>query len=164
MGRSRMPIAWMRRVNTLPRRHLDIQCRQRHRYAQRFERPRRQGNDETTDLAASHLPGRRASPRLSRQALSRSHKRQAGTVPRRRYRKIELPLMCCSPCAPEMESLLSAFLRGRLALRSQDRTRGSSSHSGWRLYTLETQSINGWTREFGKLLRLLKDFTSRGRL
>src|SRR5450759_4098439 len=57
--------------------------------------------------------------------------------------------------------------RGRrpyMALRSQDRTSGSSNHSGWRLCTLETQSINGWTHEFGKLLRLSKDFTSRGRL
>jgi hypothetical protein len=56
------------------------------------------------------------------------------------------------------------FLAGRLALRSQDRTSGSSNHSGWRLCTLETQSINGWTREFGKLFRLPEDFTSRGRL
>jgi hypothetical protein len=37
------------------------------------------------------------------------------------------------------------------------------TQAGWRLYTLETQFINGWPREFGKLFRLLEDFTSRGR-
>src|SRR5450756_1879682 len=61
------------------------------------------------------------------------------------------PNQCLTAAAKLFGSKEVPTVRPRISTRP--------TQAGWRLYTLETQCINGWTREFGKLFRLLEDFT-----